>query len=89
MMSCCSRPLPLILTLQMTGLERRPSHLHRRRALVLVCVLCIVVVGVVCGQELVTALVPPEIVKVPGNYPVVIESVGFAPTLVGELLIHD
>lgn len=43
-----SPPLPLILTLQMTGLGRRPSHQHRRRAPVLVCVLCTVVVGVVC-----------------------------------------
>lgn len=45
--------------------------------------------GVVCGQDLVTALVPPEIAKVAGNYPVVLESVGLAPTIVGELLIHD
>ena len=47
---CWSPRLPLILTLQMTGLGRRPSHQHRRRALVLVlvCVQCIVVEGEWC-----------------------------------------
>ncbi|MDE2422940.1 MAG: hypothetical protein KGN31_01875 [Betaproteobacteria bacterium] len=45
--------------------------------------------GVVCGKQLVTAFVPAEISRVAGKYPVVIESAGFAATLVGELLIHD
>lgn len=45
--------------------------------------------GVMCGSGLVTAEVPSEIATVAGKYPVVLELACFAPTLVGELLIHD
>lgn len=45
--------------------------------------------GIVCGDGLVTALVPRELAQTAGSYPVLIECEGLAPTLVGEMLIHD
>lgn len=45
--------------------------------------------GVVCCDELVTAHVPPEVVCKVGSYPICIECEGLAPTLVGELIVHD
>lgn len=45
--------------------------------------------GIVCGDGVVTALVPREVARTAGSYPVLIECEGLAPTLIGELLIHD
>jgi len=45
--------------------------------------------GVVCGEQLVTALIPREVACTVGNYPVCIECEGLALTLVGELRVID
>lgn len=45
--------------------------------------------GVVCADGLVTALVPKEVSRSAGKYPILLEADGFAPVLVGELLIYD
>ena len=45
--------------------------------------------GIACGDGVVTALIPREVARTAGNYPVCIECKGMVPTLVGELLIND
>ena len=44
--------------------------------------------GIVCGDGMVTALVPREVALTAGSYPVIIECEGLAPTLIGELEIY-
>ena len=45
--------------------------------------------GIVACDQLVTALIPSQVLRAAGRYPVVLEATGFSPVYVGDLNVYD